>query len=294
MIITKLKLVRKYWLLYIFISIFAGISVVFGIYPMISSIYYSFFKGSTILTSRDFIGLSNYLSLIHDEYFWKSFRITVIFTTISVPVNIVAALLLSALLNYRGIKFGRVFFKLAIFIPYITPDVVGAVVWKQVFNTNGAMNSLLTIIRLSPINWLTSPGSAIGVLAFVELWKHVGLYTIIFLTNYQLIDKTLYEAATIDGASTFQAYRFITIPSLRPALTLNGTYAIIQFLKTFTVARIITFGGPNYSTNFLSYYAYSKYERMNFGSATAIATFLFFFILLVTFAGKSLATRRER
>jgi ABC-type sugar transport system permease subunit len=292
MLISKLKLIRKYWLLYIFISIFTVISLVFGIYPMISSVYYSFFKGSTILTSKDFVGLSNYLNLFQDEYFWNSFKITVGFSIICVPLNIAVALLLSALLNYRGVRHGLVIFKLAVFIPYITPDVVGAVVWKQVFNTNGAMNSMLSIIGLGPVQWLTSPGFAISVLAFVELWKHVGLYTIIFLTNYQLIDRTMYEAATIDGASALQSYRFITIPSLRPALVLNGTYAAIQFLKTFTVAKIITFGGPNFSTNFLSYYAYSKYERMNFGSATAIATFLFLFILLVIYAGRKFAERR--
>ena len=294
MVLAKFKQVRKYWLLYGFISIFAVISLVFGIYPMLSSIYYSFYKGSTVLTSKIFVGLSNYFDLFQDEYFWNSFRVTTLFTVIGVPLNIMVSLFLAALLNYKGVARARLIFKLAIFIPYITPDVVGAVVWKQVFNSNGAMNSLLSLIGIGPIDWLTSPSYAIAVLAFVELWKHVGLYTIIFLTNYQLIDKTMYEAATIDGASSSQSYKYITLPLLKPALILNGTYAIIQFLKTFTVAKIITFGGPNYSTNFLSYYAYSKYERMNFGSATAIATFLFFFIILITFLGKRLVARRER
>lgn len=175
-----------------------------------------------------------------------------------------------------------------IFIPFITPDVVGSVVWKQFFNTQGAMNQLLALVGLQPMNWLTTPATALGVLAFVELWKHVGLYTIIFLTNYQLIDRTMYEAAWIDGANAWQTYRYITLPALKPAFTLNAVYSVIQFLKTYTVARIITFGGPNYATNFLSYYAYSKYEKMDFGSATAIATFLFLFVIVLTMLGSRL------
>ncbi len=284
----KAKELKKYFVLYIFIGVFALLSLVFGIYPMASSVFYSFFKTNTILTGPDFVGLKNYLKLFSDSYFWDSLKVTVLFTVISVPLNLVLALLLAQLLNYRGIGFGKLFFKLAIFIPFITPDVVGAVVWKQFFNANGAMNQFLAILGVEPVGWLTSASTAIGVLAFVELWKHVGLYTIIFLTNYQLIDRTMYEAAYIDGTTALQAYWYITLPSLKPAFTLNAVYSIIQFLKTYTVARIITFGGPNYATNFLSFYAYSKYEKMDFGSATAIATLLFIFIILLTLFGLKL------
>lgn len=283
---------KKYWMLYLFIGLFGLLSVVFGVYPMLSSIFYSFFKTNTVLTKPEFVGFGNYLKLFQDSYFWDSLRVTLLFTVICVPLNLVAALALAQLLNYHGISSpARLLFKLAVFIPFITPDVVSAVVWKQFFNSNGAMNSLLKLLGIPPLSWLTSGGLAIVVLAFVELWKHVGLYTIIFLTNYQLIDRSMYEAATTDGANGWQTYRYITLPSLRPALMLNLVYAVIQFMKTYTVSRIITFGGPNYATNFLSYYAYSKYEKMDFGMATAIATFLFVLILGLTFAG-SLGRRR--
>ena len=287
------KAARKNWILYLFIGIFAVLSLVFGIYPMICSVYYSLFKTNTIFTEPVFVGLENYLNLFKDSYFWDSLKVTVLFTVISVPLNMVFALLLAQLLNYKGIKRGKLLFKLCIFIPFITPDVVGSVVWKQFFNTQGAMNRLLELVGLQPVDWLTSPGTALGVLAFVELWKHVGLYTIIFLTNYQLIDRTMYEASWIDGASAWQTYRYITLPSLKPAFTLNAVYSVIQFLKTYTVARIITFGGPNYATNFLSYYAYSKYEKMDFGSATAIATFLFLFVVVLTMLGSRLGREKH-
>ncbi len=289
MIRDKVNLMRRYWLLYFFIAVFAVISIIFGIYPMISSFCYSFFKGSSVMSNPVFVGLDNYTKLIHDEYFWKSFRLTILFTVISVPMNIIVSMILAQLLD--KVKRGQLFFKLAIFIPYITPDVVGSVVWKHVFNSQGAANSLLTALGFEPVGWLTTPETAFAVLAFVELWKHVGLYTIIIMTNYQLIDRTMYEAAMIDGASSWQEYFYITIPALKPAISLNTAYAIIQFLKTYTVSRIITFGGPNYSTNFLSYYAYSKYERMDFGSATAVATMLFILIVVITLLGGKLKRR---
>ena len=276
-------------MLYCCIGVFAVLSIVFGVYPMISSMYYSFFKGNIILTEPVFVGFQNYIKLFSDSYFWDSFQVTVLFTVISVPLNMVMALILAQLLNCRGLnEKAQLLFKLAIFVPFITPDVVSSVVWKQFFNSNGAMNSLLELMGLEPVGWLTEASLAIGVLAFVELWKHVGLYTIIFLTNYQLIDRSMYEAATTDGANAWQTYFYITLPSLKPAFVLNGAYAVIQFLKTYTVSRIITFGGPNYATNFLSYYAYSKYEKMDFGSATAIATFLFLLIALLTLAGSKI------
>lgn len=282
----------KYRLLYLFIGLFGLISVVFGVYPMMSSIFYSFYKTNTILTTPQFVGFGNYVKLFQDTYFWNSLRVTLLFTVICVPLNLIAALGLAQLLHYRGLSpLARLLFKLAVFIPFITPDVVSAVVWKQFFNSSGAMNSLLKLAGIPPQNWLTSRGLAITVLAFVELWKHVGLYTIILLTNYQLIDQSMYEAARTDGAGGWQMYLKITLPSLHPALMLNLVYAVIQFMKTYTVSRIITFGGPNYATNFLSYYAYSKYEKMDFGMATAIATFLFVLIIGLTMTG-TLVRRR--
>lgn len=279
---------RKFWVLYIFIGLFFALSIVFGIYPMLNSVYCSFFKTNTVLTEPVFWGLRNYKNIFQDTYFWDSLKVTVNFTLLSVPLNLIFALLLAQLINYKGVRKGQLLFKLAVFLPFITPDVVGAVIWKQFFASNGAMNQLLALAGLEPVNWLTSPGTAVCVLAFVEFWKHVGLYTIIFLTNYQFIDPGLYEAARIDGASGWQIYFNITLPLLKAAFVLNAMYALIQFMKTYTTSRIITFGGPNYATNFLSYYAYTKYDRMDLGAATAIATFLFLFIAALTvFASKA-------
>ena len=281
----KIHEMHKFWSLYIFIGIFGILSLAFGIYPLIKSVLLSFHESATVFTKPKFVGMENYIKILQDSYFWDSFKVTIFFTIISVVLNLIVALALAQLLSYSGIKRGALFFKLAIFIPFITPDVVGALVWKQFFNTNGALNQLISIIGLEPINWLNDRRMAVATLVFIELWKHVGLYTIIFLTNYQLIDPTMYEAAGIDGANSWQEYFYITLPALQPAFVLNAVYAFIQFMKTYSVSRLITLGGPNYATNFVSYYAYTKYERMDFGEATAIATVLFLFIIILTLIG---------
>lgn len=280
----KLNDIHKFWSLYIFIGIFGILSLVFGLYPLLESISLSFCDSSTVFTSPQFIRLENYFEIFEDPYFWNSFKITIFFAICSVVLNLIAALALAQLLSYKGVQKGILLFKLAVFIPFITPDVVGALVWKQFFNTNGALNQLLGYFGANPVSWLNEAGSAVGTLIFVELWKHVGLYTIVFLTNYQLIDMAMYEAAGIDGANPWQMYRYITLPALKPAFVLNMVYAFIQFMKTYSVSRLITFGGPNYATNFVSYYAYTKYEKMDFGGATAIATLLFMFIVVLTLA----------
>lgn len=284
----KAREIRKFWSLYIFIGVFGILSLCFGLYPLLKSILLSFHDSMSVFTNPRFVGWENYREVLADSYFWDSFRVTVFFTVVSVALNLTAALALAQMLSYTGIRRGALFFKLAVFVPFIVPDVVGALVWKQFFNTNGALNQLLFLMGIAPVSWLNEPASAIGVLIFIELWKHVGLYTIIFLTNYQLIDTTMYEAADMDGANAWQRYRFITLPALKPAFVLNGVYALIQFMKTYSVSRLITFGGPNYATNFVSYYAYTKYEKMDFGGATAIATLLFLFIIGLTLVAMKL------
>ena len=281
----QLNEMKKFWGLYVFIGIFGVLSLVFGLYPLVKSIVLSFNDSATVFTEPKFVWFENYKKIFPDPYFWNSFKVTMFFTLVSVVLNLTVALGLAQMLSHKGVKRGSLIFKLAVFIPFITPDVVGSLVWKQFFNSNGALNKLLELIGMNPVGWLTGAGTAVAVLIFIELWKHVGLYTIIFLTNYQLIDTTMYEAADIDGASAWQRYRYITLPALKPAFVLNCVYAFIQFMKTYTVTRLITFGGPNYSTNFVSYYAYSKYEKMDFGGATAIASVLFLFIVILTLVG---------
>jgi len=201
----------------------------------------------------------------------------------SVPINMLLAFVFALALSSKALKHGRTLFRLAVFLPVITSDLVVSIVWRWMYNTEyGAVNTVLQSLGLQPFGGLASPQTVLLALMFVALWKNVGLYTVIFMTNIQLIDPVLYESADIDGANYPQKVWHITIPELRPAILLNSIYAVIQFLKVFTLARVMTGGGPNFSSNFTAFYAYERFSKVNnFGEATAMGTILFLIVIIV-------------
>lgn len=276
----RFSAVERIWhrrTLYLFLLPFAALSLVFGIWPIGQSIYVSFTDSFTALSPNpEFVGLENFRTILADPLFQRSMWVTVAYTMVSVVLNVSLALGLALLLAHPLLSTGRTLFKLAIFLPVITPDVASFIVWKWMFNLDfGVVNATLAGLGLPPFPGITQQTSAFITLLIVEMWHHVGLYTLIFLTNLQLLDKSLSESAEIDGANAWQRFRSVTLPQLRPAIAINATYALIEFLKTFTVAVVITRGGPNFSTNFVSYYAYTKFESAQYGEATAMATVLF-------------------
>jgi len=264
--------------------------ILFGIYPIIKSIQMSFTASGTSLSSKpEYIFFSNYVSIFKDPYFLDSLRITLLFTIFSVPLNIMVAFLLALILGSPILKKGSVFFKLSVFLPVVVPSMAAAVVWKWLYNVNfGPISAICNYLGLPEFSGLANVHTVLPSLGAVELWKHVGLYTVIFVTNLQLIDKEMYEAAFLEGANYLQRTLLITIPELSPAFKLNIVYATIQFLKTFTVSLVMTQGGPNFASNFVSYYAYSKFKLANYGEATAMGTVLFVLVILISLSAKKI------
>lgn len=286
---SPLAAVRRHPTLYLFLLPMSALVIAFGIVPIAQSVLMAFTKSSTSLSAQPiYVGLQNFMTIFRDEYFIDSFKITILFTAVSVPLNLLVALCLALLLSSTMLRRGAVVFKLSVFMPVVVPIMASSVVWKWMFNTNyGAVNAALSALGLPPFSGLASQSTVLLALGIVELWKHVGLYTIIFLTNIQLIDRELYEAAYLDGAGYLTRTLRITIPELGPAISLNAVYALIQYLKTFASALVMTQGGPNYASNFVSYYAYSKFRIGDYGEAAAMGTTLFAAVIILT-----LATRR--
>lgn len=271
--------------LYLFVLPFAALVVVFGLWPIAQSIVLSFASSATAFRlNPDYVGFENFQTIFADRRFIASLRITLFYTAISVVLNVVVALAYAVMLNSRYLQRGNAFFRLAVFLPVITPDVAGFIVWKWMYNQNfGVVNAVLGSLGLPLFGGIADTGTVLTSLVFAELWKHVGLYTIIFLTNMHLLDKTLDEAAQIDGANPWQRFWHVTLPQLRPAITINTVFALIQFLKTFTVVVVMTKGGPNFSSNFLSYYAFQKFDQAAYGEAMAMATTLFLMVVVLTY-----------
>ncbi len=168
------------------------------------------------------------------------------------------------------------------FLPVVTPDIAGYVVWRWLYDQSfGALNAALHLVGLPAFGGIASPDTAMLSILLAELWHHAGFYVLIFFANLAVCDRALSEAADIDGAGPWRKFVSVIVPQLRPAITINVIYALIQFLKTFSVVVVMTKGGPNDATNFVSYLAWQMFDQGDYGRATAMATVLFAIVMLV-------------
>jgi ABC-type sugar transport system permease subunit len=214
--------------------------------------------------------------------FLASLGRTLLYAGCAVAANLGFALGFALLLNSALIGRLRGVYKLAVFLPVITPDVAGYVVWRWLYDQSfGAVNAALALLGLPGFGGIASSSTAMLAILLAELWHHAGFYMVIFLANLAICDRAAAEAAEIDGANAWQKLWFVVLPQLRPAIVINLVYALIQFLKTFTVVVTMTKGGPNGATNFLSYYAYRFFDEARYGEATAMASILFAIVVVI-------------
>ena len=269
-----------FWL---FILPFAGLTAVFGVWPILLSIQTSFTASASALKpSPTWVGLANYVAIFADPVFVASLWRTLLYTALAVVSTIVLSLLYALLLNSALVGQWRSVFKLAVFLPVVTPDIAGYVVWRWLYDQSfGALNVALAALHLPTFGGLASQSTVLQAVLVAELWHHAGFYVVIFLANLALCDKGQMEAAEIDGAGAWLKFWHVVMPQLKPALLVNSVYALIQYLKTFTVVAVMTKGGPNDATNFLSYYAYQLFDQGRYGEATAMASVLFAIVIVL-------------
>jgi ABC-type sugar transport system permease subunit len=269
---------------YLLVLPFAALTILFGLWPIVLSIQVSFTASATALRpDPQWVGLANYASVLADEVFQSSLIRTLAYTVMAVIANLAFALAAAMLLDSKLIGPGNMLFRLILFLPVVTPDVAGYVVWRWLFDRSfGAVNAALGAVGLPEFAGLTSTGTATFAILIAELWHHAGFYMIIFLANLAIRDPALEEAAKVDGANAWERFRHVILPQLRPAIVINLVYATIQFLKTFTVVVVMTKGGPAESTTFVSYLAYQYFDQARYGEATAMATILFVIVVALS------------
>lgn len=271
---------------YLFALPFAALTIVMGLWPIALSIQTSFTESYTALSPEpNYIGLSNYAEILRDPVFVKSAWLTLRYTVLAVVLNLTVALFYAMFLSSTILGRGAWLFKLCCFLPVVTPDVAGYIVWKWMYSSDfGAVNAALGALGLPEFGGVSQVETATIAILIAEMWYHVGFYVVIFLANFAMLDTSLDEAATMDCAGFWRRFTKVTLPQLRPAITINTVYALIQFLKTFTVVVVITKGGPGTATNFVSYYAYRQFDQAQYGTATAMATVLFAAIMVLALA----------
>ncbi len=273
----------------------------FTAYPVVASLFYSFCDYS-ILKSPVWCGLENYHQLLQDGLFWKSLRNTLFYAGLSVPLGTAVALGLAMLLN-RPVK-GRSVFRLLFFMPSIVPVVASAMLWLWIFNgeyglMNGFLNPILAPFGLHGPAWLADPSWSKPALVIMSLWG-TGNAMVIYLAGLQNVPSELYEAAEIDGATAWQRFRHVTLPTIAPVVAFNAIMALISAMQLFAQAYIMSEaangngnasdGNPERSTLFYSIYLFSTaFQDLRMGYASAMAYILFLITAALTWVAARLS-----
>ena len=279
---------QEYLIAFLFLLPVAIGWLLWFVWPFAQSVYISLFDYS--YTKQDqqlFVGLANYLNLLQDPKFIRALKNTLLFVLIVVPVITLFSLLLAYLLNQRFR--GRSAFRTIYYLPYTIAPVAVATVFMYLFVKDGFMTKLLANLGFPEVTWYASTKFAMPFIGVLFIWQLVGFYMVYYLSGFQTIATSVYEAAQIDGANSFQTFWRITFPLLRPTTYLVITYAIIQAFQLFDQISAVTgasggLGSPAGSTNTLLTYFYLnsfRYYKMGYGSAIAVVLFLLILVVSI-------------
>ena len=268
---------------YIFIAPAAILLIVFCIVPMLGSFVVSVMDMGVDISKATFVGLENYTDALSDRRFIQSIGITLKYTAIEIPLQMILGVGLSALVAKNTIinKIMRSIY----FLPVVASAVTVGVMWQLTLHSNiGIFTYWLKCLGWKNANPLNNTTTALYVVAFVAIWKTFGISTIILVAAIQNIPESLFEAASIDGAGKIRQFWSITLPNIMPSFWFLLMTRIIGSLQMFDIVYTLTGGGPSRSTTTMVVYIYDKaFNSMNkMGYATAMSEFLFVFIMVIT------------
>jgi len=277
---------------WVFVSPALVTQILFIYFPLGWSFFVSFFRWNLIRPMR-FIGFDNYTSMFTSSDFWSSMSVTFIYVAVTVPVSILIGLLLALLVNLPWLK-GKGVFRTFFYIPVITSMAAAAVIWAWIFEGNvGLLNYFLSWFGAKSINWLSDPDYALIALMIIGIWKRIGYNMVLFLAGLQVIPRTYYEAADIDGASTFSKFTSITWPLLSPTTLFVTVMQFIASFRVFVSVSVITRGGPANSTRVITFYLYENaFGYLKFGYAAAISVVMFLMMVVFTLIQFRFSKRR--
>jgi multiple sugar transport system permease protein len=274
-------------------------AVLYGLYtlwPIGASWWYSFVSWTGFETGKTFVGLQNYRDVLADPLFWSSFKITMLFMVVTVPLRVGLGLAIALLLNHPRLPFQRLF-RTAFFLPVVTTTAIVGVVMQFIFDpAGGPVNVALQGAGAPTVDFLGSPVTALWTVMAVHTWKWVGVTMIYWLAALQTVPREVLEAAQVDGASGWQSFRHVTLPLLVPFLVIITLLTIEQNLQVFDLVMTMTGGGPYFATEVIELYIYrwafaATVPQLGFASAAAVVLGL---VLLVVGIGQLLGVRAAR
>ncbi|RUS46107.1 carbohydrate ABC transporter permease [Cohnella sp. AR92] len=255
-----------------FVALPSAIILLFSFYPMVQSLLLSFQSGKG--TVYEYVGFANYTRLFSDPVFRQALLNTLLYLIIQVPIMLLLGLVIANFLNIPKLRF-KGFYRTAIFLPCVTSLVSYAILFKSIFSIDGIANQMLLNLHLidEPIAWLMDPVWARIVIILAITWRWTGYNMIFYLSAMQNIDPSVYEAASIDGASKTRQFFRITVPLLKPILLFTAIISTNGTLQLFDEVVNITNGGPGNSTMTISQYIYnlSFVYTPNFGYAATVS-----------------------
>ena len=254
--------------------------LLFKVYPFASSLVYSF-TDFDLFSGITKVGFMNYIKIFTDSDNMKAFWVTAKFALFDVPLKLMFALFIAYILNFK-IK-GVNFFRTAYYIPSILGSSIAiAILWRAIFSTDGLINTILSIMGFSDINWMASANGAMTVIVLLRVWQF-GSAMVIFLAALKNVPEDLYEAAAIDGAGKRVQFFKITVPLITPVIFYNLITQLCQAFQEFNAPFLITKGGPNGATTLISILIYNNaFLRHKMGMASAQAWILFVIVMSLT------------
>jgi cellobiose transport system permease protein len=281
---------------YAFITPFFVIFAVFGLFPLLFTFYVALFDWNPIGT-HTFVGLDNFAKLYGDERFWNALKNTFSIWVISTVPQLLLALGLAHLLNHARLR-AAAFFRMVVLVPYITSVAATTIVFAQLFDRDyGLLNWFLGLLGFAHVDFTASVLGSHVVIAAMVLWRWTGFNTLLYLSALQSLSHEVYEASAVDGASGWQQFRYITIPSLRPMIIFTVVTSTIGGLQIFTEPLLLnptanqTCGTARQCQTLTLFLYEQAFGRFHFGYGAAIGVALF--VMVVIFSGLNylLATR---
>ncbi len=245
--------------------------LIFQYYPILKSVAISFFEYGLLRRQTPWIGLENYARQFQDPLFLSALGNTLVFVAAAVVVGVALALGGAVLVEKTG-RWAKLY-RTLYFIPVVTSMLATSMIFRWLYASNGLLNFVLTVVGLEPQAWLLSEALALPSLIALTIWKYLGFDLILFAAALQAIPSDYYEASSLDGASPWQDFRYITLPQLRPIVLLVCITAVIRSFQVFTIVLAMTQGGPINASRTIVYHIYEQgiqYDEMGYASAAAV------------------------
>ena len=281
---SRRLMIRETTTSYLFLAPFLVFFVMFVIYPMFMCVYTSFFD-ATMGREDVFIGFENYKTLYHDPVFWKGLKNTLVIVFVSVPVTCAFSLWIASAISKMPVAATSAF-RCIFYLPVVTGSVAVTMVWKWMYNNYyGIFNYLGTQTGLldKNINWLGDPKYALGCIILILLTTSVGQPIVLYVSALDNVDKSLVEAAEVDGATQMQAFWKIKWPQMMPTTLYILVITTINSFQCFALIQLLTSGGPNNSTMTIMYYIYyNAFKLYKYGYGNAMGVILAIIIAILS------------